>query len=244
MTVPRFYLDLPEHPLETAVLEGEEHHHASRVLRMRVGEEAVLLNGRGAAFRAEVISIDGRRTVLRVKESLPPEEEESPRLSLLQCLPSGQKMDEVVRRTVELGIHAIYPVVSARSRGAPGPERLSRWRKIAREASRVAGRARLPVIGDTLDWKEALALMAAAGDRTLALYADEEGGERPSALLGSVELEEVLMLVGPEGGLTAAERESLREAGVPSVTLGKYVLRTESAAAVMLAVLRTHLGHI
>lgn len=244
MTVPRFYLELPADNRETAILEGEEHHHASRVLRLRTGEEAILLDGKGSGFRAEVISINGRQTVLRLKERLPREEEEAPRTVLFQCLPSYPKMDEVIKRNVELGVSAIHPVVSKRSRGVPGPERLVRWRRIAREASRVAGRAYLPAVGEPLSWEEAVAALRYKEGRALALYADEEGGELVSRLLRGRKPEEVRILVGPEGGLAEEERASLRGAGVQPVSLGKHVLRAESAGAVLLAALRATLGSL
>ncbi|MGQ9475901.1 MAG: RsmE family RNA methyltransferase [Actinomycetota bacterium] len=236
MTIARFYLeDLPETTL-TAFLEGEEHHHG-RVLRLRRGEEALLLDGRGTVCRAVVVEITPQRTRLEILERNR-EEEEKPRFFLFQSALPPSRMEEALRRSVELGVSAFIPFHSRRSRPLPDPARLERWRRVSREASRVAGRAYLPRVEEPLHWEELPIHVSGLG---VALLADERGGMRAAEVLSGTE-KEIALIVGPEGGFETEERARLREAGAVSVTLGRYNIRAESAGAVLLAALRSRYG--
>lgn len=238
MTIARFYLKDIAPPWGRVTLEKEEHHYASRVLRLRTGQEVMLLDGRGTVCRASVVAIDPQHTFVEIKESRR-EEEERPRLLLYQALLKDAGMGEVLRRNVELGIARVLPFVSHRSLAAFDERRQERWNRIAREASRVAGRAYLPHVEKPLSWED---LLSSLSRREKVLYADEKGGERPSGALAAAVPEEIAMVIGPEGGFTDGERAALREAGAVPVTLGPYNLRAESAGAVLASAVRAHLG--
>lgn len=238
MTTARFYLDDLGDTAGVVVLENEEHHHASRVLRLREGEEALLLDGMGTVCKARVVEVTPRSTRLEIRERYR-EEEENPRLILYQAMLPPSRMEEVVRRNVELGISAVIPFFSHRSRRLQDGTRLERWRRVAREAARVAGRAYLPRVDGPLEWANLLAELAS---REVLLLADESGGVRPASALSCEWPEEVAFLVGPEGGFDEGERMALHEVGAISVTLGRYNLRAESAGAVLTAAVRSHYG--
>ena len=141
MTIARLYVS-PKEPKEgRLVLEGHDHHHLSRVLRMRRGQEAGVLDGNGALGRAFIVEITASRTVIAM-EYISRVDEEHPRLHLFQAIPEGKKMDNVVQACVELGVISITPFSSRRSRplSAAGEGKVGRWRKIAVESSRLAGR--------------------------------------------------------------------------------------------------------
>lgn len=236
MTIARFYLEDLADTADCAFLEDEEHRH-SRVLRLRRGEEALILDGRGTVCRAVVAEITSSRTKLEILERYR-EEEERPRFYLFQSTLPSSRMEEALRRSVELGVAAVIPFLSLRSRPMPDTGKLERWRRVARDASRVAGRAYLPRLEAPLAWE---CLLERINSCPVALLADERGGVRPAEVLGGEE-DEIAFIVGPEGGFQGTEREQLLEAGAVSVTLGKYNLRAESAGAVILAAARACYG--
>lgn len=239
MTIARFYLENLAETADCAFLEDEEHRH-SRVLRLRRGEKVFILDGRGTVCRAVVAEITPRRTRLEILERYI-EKEEKPRFHLFQSTLPSSRMEEAIRRCVELGVAAVIPFLSLRSRPMPDAGKLERWRRVARDASRVAGRAYLPRLEVPIAWEDLLERISTC---RIALLADERGGARVADVLGGEEEEEeeVFLIVGPEGGFHGAERNQLLEAGAVSVTLGKYNLRAESAGAVILAAARARIG--
>jgi 16S rRNA (uracil1498-N3)-methyltransferase len=240
LTVPKFYISSQQPHEGRLVLKGENHHHLSRVLRLQKEDEVEVLDGEGLVARGRVAEITFSRAVIDVSnyDNL---EEEKPRMHLYQALPQGKKMDEVIQRCVELGIHAIHPFACARSRSLDfvDENKLRRWKKIAVESSRTAGRAHLPRVDEAKGWGvmiEGLARM------DLVIMADEEGGEKPSRALQGTHPDDLGLIIGPEGGFTDREREDLAGAGAKAVTLGLLILRTEAAGAVLVAAARCHLG--
>ncbi|MDD3718609.1 MAG: RsmE family RNA methyltransferase [Actinomycetota bacterium] len=240
MTTARFYVSGQALSSGRLVLEGPEHHHASRVLRMRAGESIILMDGKGCIGRGTIESITPAGTSVVVNETSQAVEER-PLLHLFQGIPGGSKMDGVVQGGVELGAASLQPFLAARSRRAHATYagKVKRWRRIALEAARVAGRPFLPEVAEVRSWDEVLALLEGMD---LALFADEAGGERPATALAGRNPGELALLVGPEGGLAEEERKSLAEAGALPVSLGSNILRTETAGMVLMAAVRCHYG--
>jgi 16S rRNA (uracil1498-N3)-methyltransferase len=236
LTTARFYVSEQALLAGRLTLEGDEHHHASRVLRMRAGESVVLLDGRGGSGHGTIEEITPTHTLVVVNDSAHVIEE-LPKMHLFQGLPHGSKMDEVVQRGVELGAASLHPFATSRSRvpDASLARKVERWRRIALEASRVAGRAYLPEIAEIKSWDEAMRHLR---NMDAALFADEAGGVRPASALAEERPAELALVVGPEGGFTHKERESMFGAGARPVTLGSNVLRTETAGMVLLAAVR------
>jgi 16S rRNA (uracil1498-N3)-methyltransferase len=240
LTTARFYVhptDLQERRLR---LEGTDHHHLSRVLRMRKGQTLQLLDGRGCIGTASIADIAPAFTLVVIDE-VAHVSEERPRLHLFQAMPGGSKMDRVVQWCVELGAATVTPFACERSRSLEkaAVDRLERWSKIALESSRVAGRPYLPGVKKPLCWEDALAELDGFG---VALFADETGRVRPRDSLKDDMPGELGLLIGPEGGFSDKEREQLVAKGARSVSLGKTVLRTETAGMVLLAAVRCHYG--
>jgi len=156
---------------------------------------------------------------------------------LIQGLPKGDKLDWVLQKSTELGVSAVWPVVTARSVARPKPEALGtrhgRWQRIVEEAARQSGRAEVPEVAPLRSLDEALKALV-PGMRLLVLD-EEERSERLGLAAGDAA---VAIVVGPEGGLTREEVDVLRAAGGVPVSLGPLVLRTETAGLAALAVLR------
>jgi 16S rRNA (uracil1498-N3)-methyltransferase len=211
---------------DTLELEGEDAHHLSRVLRLRAGEAVTAADGAGR-WRLYVVTAGAGL------EATGPEQREPdlhPRLAVAFALTKGDKPDLAVQKLTELGVDRILPVLAERSIARPEPARavaqVQRWRRVAREAGRQCRRAALPEVADLAP------LASLVGHPGLGVA--ERGGASLAALAEGVG-DEVLIVVGPEGGLTDAEVELL--APVFRLGLGPHVLRAETAAVAAAAVL-------
>jgi 16S rRNA (uracil1498-N3)-methyltransferase len=240
LTIARFYVSPDELKKSCLAIEGLAHHHLSRVLRIRLGQKVIVMDGEGSVGQATVREIGPSKSLLAV-DTLIKMEKEEPGLHLFQALIQWKKMDRIVQYMVEMGVNSLIPFSCHRSRPLEslGADRVERWRNIAVESSRLAGRPYLPRVENPKDWEGALLSLQTFDE---VLYADEEGGSRPAEVLGSRDNINIGMIVGPEGGFTDKERESLAAFGVSPVTLGDTILRAEIAGLVMTSALRCHYG--
>jgi 16S rRNA (uracil1498-N3)-methyltransferase len=208
---------------DTIDVGGEDGHHLARVLRLRAGEKVTVADGAGRWRRYEVDGVAGIGMVrLAAIDELGLEPALVPRLAVAFALTKGDKPELVVQKLTELGVDRIVPVLAERSVSRPDPERAAgaaeRWRRIAREAARQCRRATLPAI------EELTPLAGLAGHP--ALIVAERGGS-PAGALGPAPDGEMLVVVGPEGGLAPAEVEALKPWG--RLGLGPHILRAETA---------------
>jgi 16S rRNA (uracil1498-N3)-methyltransferase len=221
-------------------VEGDEAHHAVAVRRLRVGEALVLTDGAGTRVTGTVAETGKRRLVVTADEveSVP---EPGPRFTVVQAVPKGDRGELAVEVLTEIGVAPIVPWTAARSvpvwRGDRAAKALTRWRATAREAAKQARRAWFPEVVDPASTEEVARLLARA-DLALVLHEDAD------ASLRSLELPaegSVVVVVGPEGGLTEDEVGAFTAAGAHAVRLGVEVLRTSTAglAAVSALLART-----
>jgi len=220
---------------DTVEVGGEDGHHLARVLRLRTGETVTVADGTGRWRPYQIGSVTapgGGAAAVRLDATGRPEEEpaNSPRLAVAFALTKGDKPELVVQKLTELGVDRILPVLAERSVSRPDPGRaataLERWRRIAREAARQCRRATLPAV-------EELGALAALGGHP-GLVVAERGGQ-PVGSLGRPPGDEILVVVGPEGGLAGPEVEALKPWA--RLDLGPHILRAETAALAAAAVL-------
>jgi 16S rRNA (uracil1498-N3)-methyltransferase len=230
----RVRLEVPSPTPERLRVEGHALHHL-RVARVVPGEAVEVFDGRGRAWAAHLESVDERVAVLRLGEERSGATGRT--VVLIQGLPKGDKLDWVLQKATELGVSAVWPVVTARSVARPKPEALesrhARWFRIVEEAARQSGRADVPEVTGLRPLAEAVGAVP-TGMRLLVLDEDE----RTARLRAEVREGPVALVVGPEGGLAREEVEALRAAGGVPVSLGPLVLRTETAGVAALAVIR------
>ena len=204
------------------------------VLRAKSGDTIELLDSASQRFSAR-LEVDGA-TVVGILDALllRPTTELPRRVDLAQALPKGQKMDDIVERTTELGVTRILPFVSERSivREAP-PARIERWNRIARSAAEQSGRERLPLVLDGLTFSQ---LLAHFTEYDLVLFAWEMAEENLRAHLSGTGTGNILLVVGPEGGFSHVEASSAQDAGAQLIGLGPRIFRTETAALVLLSI--------
>jgi 16S rRNA (uracil1498-N3)-methyltransferase len=212
---------------DTVEVGGEEGHHLARVLRLRPGEIVTVADGAGRwrPYRVGNVTAPGGGALVRLDPAGGAEQEPAAsfRLAVAFALTKGDKPELVVQKLTELGVDRIVPVLAERSVSRPDPGRaataLERWRRIAREAARQSRRATLPAV-------EALGPLAALTGHP-GLVVAERGG-RSAGALESPPADEILAVVGPEGGLGAAEVEALKPWA--RLDLGPHILRAETAA--------------
>jgi len=224
---------------ERLTLDDASARHA-RVLRLARGTEIAVVDEQGGSWRGRIVELDRRGAIVEVVERTEDPGVESPlRLTLAQGLARGAKMEEVIRHGCELGVSAIVPLLCARSTWRSG--NVERWRAIARDAARQSGRAVCPPVADILAFDEFVATPFAAHKLLLALPGPD-AIPLPHAITEVPPGAEVALLVGPEGGLPAEERQAALDAGYVPVSMGPRVLRTETAALAAAAALQATLG--
>lgn len=206
------------------------------VLRKRSGDRIQAVDSGGVAYAA-TLEVAGRDVRARLDERLDRGAVETGlAITVAQAVPKGQKMDLVVEKATELGAFAIVPVRSARVIGSDtSPAKLERWRRIAKSAAQQSGRVRIPDVADVHDW----AGLLASFPRYDRVYVPWELAE-PAPLREVFDDElpgatSALIVIGPEGGLASEEIERARSAGAAPISLGRRILRTETAALVVLA---------
>jgi 16S rRNA (uracil1498-N3)-methyltransferase len=235
-TAPLFLVDdLPPGP--AGVLDGAEGRHAATVRRLRPGEQVQLADGRGGLAHAVVEAVGRDRLDLRIvgREVLDPP---APRVLLAQALVKGDRGELAVELATEAGVDEVLPWRAARcvarwEAGPRGEKALQRWRSTVREAAKQARRPWLPAVGEPVGTTD-LARRVAAVDLAMVLHESAETGLAEIALPARGD---VLLVVGPEGGVSEAELAELTAAGARPVRLGPEVLRASTAAAVALGAL-------
>jgi 16S rRNA (uracil1498-N3)-methyltransferase len=216
------------------------------VLRLPAGSQIVLFDGSGGQYSA-VLDFDGKIAVAALSDHQPIEAELAGQITLLQGLPSGDKMDWVIEKAVELGVTRIIPIAAQRSvlqlSGLRLEKRMLHWSKIIESASEQCGRNRLLQIEPPTHLEKALAVHQTAN----RLLCDPEGAEpfhswltRSQANLSVTR--SITLIVGPEGGWSQSELDCARRLGVQSVKFGIRILRTETAALAMVAAATAVMG--
>ena len=240
MTARRFLVDRAELPAAgeaTAVLRGPEHHHLSRVLRMKVGESVSLFDGAGRGLHGTIESIERDRTIVRVTEPDDRAVEPALQVILAQGIPKHDKMDLIIQKTTEIGVAGILPIIAERStaRAGGGTGRLARWRRIAAEAARQSGRLMVPQILEPSAWPDVATVLGAPPAQTrIVLDTTPGAGRAPIALTGT---NSAVVAVGPEGGWSESELGLAGQLGFTKGDLGSRTLRTETAGILSVGIL-------
>ncbi len=256
MTRRRFYAPPAAFAADGASLRlaPEETRHLRAALRLRPGDEVYVFDGEGREYLCAVADLAGKReaeALLEVRERVAPARAESPlRLTLAVALLKGEKFDLVIQKATELGVARITPVTTARADvrlrdEQDAAQRASRWQRLALEAAKQSGRARLPAIERPVGFDS---LLASAPEELgwRLLFAERAGrGLRETLRESSAgQISEACALVGPEGGWEDEEIERARAARWSIVTLGGRTLRAETAAIVVAALLQHLLGDL
>jgi len=219
-------------------LDVDDVHHIAIVLRMKAGEELLLCDGQGTEYSATITAIS--RTELKAEIiSIAQREIIGPRITLGQGLPKSDKMDLIVQKATELGAANIIPLVTERTivKIRDEEKKIARWQKIAREAAMQSNRPDIPQVNPIQPFPDFL-MTRAPGPLTLLLFPWEESAEPiKNVFKQSPNPSNIIVLIGPEGGFSLAEAEQAKSRGFHPVSLGRNILRTETASLAVLSII-------
>lgn len=240
MTLPLFLVDADAlavaTPGSTVVLDGAEGRHAATVRRIGVGEWVLVSDGRGRRATADVLEARPGALVLRVGR-VDQDPEPSPRFVLVQALAKGDRDDQAIEAATELGVDEVVPWQASRSvvvwRGDRAARSLAKWESVVTAATKQSRRSRMPSVSPLLTTRQLVDRLRAA---SLALVLHEEA-DRAIAAQALPDRGDIVLVVGPEGGISPEELEAFEGAGAVRVRLGTTVLRSSSAGPAALAVL-------
>ncbi|MEG3631382.1 16S rRNA (uracil(1498)-N(3))-methyltransferase [Streptomyces poriticola] len=246
MTAPVFVVDSlgpSDLPGGEYVLDGPEGRHAVSVKRLRPGEGVVLTDGRGRWSEGVVTAAEGKdRLVVGNLAEVHEEPPEQPRITVVQALPKGDRGELAVETMTEVGVDAVVPWAASRCitqwKGDRGLKALAKWRATARESGKQSRRTRFPEIADLATTKQVAALLA---DADLAAVLHETGDE-PLATAELPTTGDIVLVVGPEGGVSPEELALFARSGARPCVLGRTVLRTSTAGTAATALLLGRTG--
>ena len=212
---------------------------------MKVGEELEISDGNGKKFLCEIESMSADEVVANIKEELKTDTELPSRIYLFQGLPKSDKMELIVQKAVELGVYEIVPVATKRAvvklDDKKAAKKVERWQAIAEGGAKQSGRDVIPEVKNVMSYKEAVQY-AKDLDVVLVPYELAEGMVETKAIISAIEPgQSVGIFIGPEGGFETSEVEYAMEHGAKAITLGKRILRTETAGLTTLSILMYHL---
>ena len=242
MRLTRVHVDLPLAVGARVALPDAAAGHLLRVLRAQVGDPCVLFNGDGHDYDARIVAIGRRDAAVDVLAVRAVDNESPLRITLLQGIARGERMDWILQKATELGVAAVLPVSSERSEvrldSTRAGKRLAHWRSVVVSACEQSGRARLPQLSPPQSLVAALPELPQA---TLRLLLDAQAGFSIATLAPAAQTA-IVIAVGPEGGWSPRDRDDLQAAGFSGVRLGPRILRTETAGLAASAAMQLRFG--
>jgi len=242
MRIPRIHQPGPLATGAVVTLSDSAANHVARVLRLPVGAELTLFDGRGGEYAARIHAVGKRDVTAEVGECRAREAESPLAITLVQGIAKGERMDYTIQKATELGVAHIVPVITERCNVRLSDERwekkLQHWQAVAISACEQCGRNRIPLIDQPLP----LAAWLAQDRNELRLSLDPQAAGGIASI--AEQPRQVSLLVGPEGGLSEGELAGAQRAGYRGIRLGPRVLRTETAGVAALAVLQARWGDL
>ena len=224
----------------SVVFPTETAHQISAVLHLRVGQQVVLLDNSGLEFVVELLAVGNKVVLGKIVAVRPSDGEPEAKVTLYLALTQREKFEWALQKCTEVGAAGFVPVITARSLVQTAVEartKYDRWQKILQEAAEQSGRGLVPVLGEPLRFGQALAHARQNADICLIPWENEKNVRLRSALSSAGEKAKIAVFIGPEGGFTAEEITLACQTGAVTVTLGKRILRMETAAAVATAII-------
>jgi 16S rRNA (uracil1498-N3)-methyltransferase len=230
--VDRYFL--PQLPIGDACeLAGAEFHHLAHVMRSSRGEWLIVFDGQGIEADAEIVSVSKTSALLRLADRRSESPKTRPDVVLATAVPKADRFRWLVEKATELGVDRLIPLQTTRSIVAPGAVKLDKMRQAVIEACKQSGRNRLMPIDSLMSWNEFVKIVTA----NTCTYVADPAGLPLAQVSGQSKPGPILLVVGPEGGLTETEVRESVDAGAHLVNLGPRILRTETAALALVAAL-------
>lgn len=241
--MPKFFVAQNQIENESIYINGEDVNHIVNVLRLTNDDEISICNkDNNITYKSKIVKIEKSKVTCKIEEILENNTESNINVTIFQGLPKADKMEYIIQKTTELGVKEIVPVMMKRSivklDGKDADKKIERWQKIAEVASKQSGRDAIPSIGKILKVQE-LANKVSDYDMFIIAY-EKENNVTLKQMLKSIKINEneklkIGVLIGPEGGIDETEIDLLKEKGAKIITLGKRILRTETAPITILS---------
>ena len=223
---------------ENAYIEGSDVNHIANVLRMKPGEELLISVKGDWDYLCKIVDIDAERVSLKVLESM--EQRELPvNITLLQGIPKSDKLEMIIQKAVELGVSEIIPVktkrVVVKIEEKKQASKVNRWNAIAESAAKQSKRSIIPKVSEPMSIDNALEIVKDFGVKLIP-YENADGIDKTRKILDSMDkTKDIAVFIGPEGGFEEVEVERIKNSGFEVITLGKRILRTETAGLALLS---------
>lgn len=240
--MPRFPVDEKKIENGKAFLSGTDYKHVVKVLRMKEGDAITLFDESSVEYEGRIMQVGSKEVVVDIVSSRKVETDSPLRITLMQGLPKGDKMDYIIEKATEIGVHTIVPVVTERSQ-VRTIEKKTRWERIAVEASKQCGRTKPPAIENTLNFNEAIKYYDDNG-LALILHVGSQVSLKDFLKNTLQHPTNIIVLIGPEGGFSEKEVLLATEMGFTSLGLGPRTLRTETAGIAVLSIIQFQHGDL
>ncbi len=238
----RFYVKQDQIQDTVITVLGSDVNHIKNVLRMKPGDPIIICNGQGKDCYCIINRVSDREIVADIRSTEDTKAELPARITLFQGLPKLDKLELIIQKAVELGVYEIIPVMTARcvvrlEDKKREEKKLERWQAIAEGAAKQSGRGYIPRVQPVLKFKEAVEL-ASHMNTALIPYENASGIQLTRDIIGGLQKESSIgILIGPEGGFEASEIELAQTKGITPITLGRRILRTETAGFALLSMM-------
>lgn len=239
--MPKFFTARENITENQIIIDSEDAKHIKKVLRLDTGDEITVCDGRGIDYTAVIRETESNRIICDIKDSKKCDTEPELKVTLYQGLPKAAKMDYIIQKTTELGISRIVPAVMSRcvvklENAAAEKKKTDRWQKIAYEAAKQSGRGVVPEVSQPMRIDN-IAEELKNYDLCFVPYECERDTSLRDVFENAGDIKSAAFLIGPEGGIDITELEKLRNAGIKTVTLGRRILRTETAGEAVLSMM-------
>ena len=246
--MPKFFVPKNNIFTDEIIINDSDVVHIKNVLRLNIGDTLQLCDGRGMNYNCQISKMLDREIRCTVLSKAKADTEPPVEVTIYQGIPKASKMDYIIQKTTELGVTRIVPCMMARcvskiENSKDAQKKCERWQKIAREASKQSGRGIIPLISEPVRFSQAVEMMK-ADSICFAPYECEENNTLKKVLKSDKKVNSISYIIGPEGGFDLDEVELLEKNKITTVTLGKRILRCETAGEAVLAMIMYELGDI
>jgi len=244
----RFLVEAINPSLDRLTITGREARYINRVLRMKKGQELIIMDGKGRSFSGTIETVSYHEVTVKIKRPLPPQLSSPIRITLCQALIKAQAMDYVIQKATELGVSAIRLFFSGRTVIKMEPARvttkMNRWREIMKAACRQCNRADLPNLEPPVPFAEIVEHSPKNETLKILLWEDEQNSGLKEVFNRPSPPPRIWAVVGPEGGFTPDEIAAARKSGFHTVSLGNRILRADTAALSLLSIIQHEWGDL
>ena len=242
----RFFVPIENIKDDEILINGKDVNHIRNVLRLVLGDNVAIFDGKGNRFFAEIISLTRKEVKCKILKCDQFQNESPVGITLGQSILKGTKIDEIVRRSCELGLTNFVPLMSQRCvykiKQAELKKKTERWQKVAVEASKQSGRTRVPFVSKTINSIKEFCLYYENSEIKLIFQEDENNIRISELKYGSSLIKKIAILIGPEGGWTESEVKTAIDYGFRPISLGPRILRAETVPIAVISIMQLFWG--